>query len=312
MDDKGVKEVENVASARRNTQLLPRDLSAMGSQGQQFEGDCSWCGDLWSHGERQSKESRLAKQPNKWMVWHGRQRQRQVWQGQKERTRTKERVNTRGGKERHNFTRWRGTTTRKKYKPVQNTQNGRTRAGIPLDNWAEADWWSSSPKYKDDCSFFTKIHHFLKYLGSRVFVQKHDFYDNKDSTQLNIHARRHAYKNYFSWKFCFCTKTRLHKYFSENGEKLCYFFDLQINVISAVELWTLTLHGNKRHDSCHRCNLLKNSPIQRTEGSISMSGGLTMCELAVDDEGDKHWYDTWNNGREGGSENWVSERDDGR
>ena len=27
-------------------------------------------------------------------------------------------------------------------------------------------------------------------------------------------------------------------------------------------------HGNKRHDCCHRRNLLKNSPIQRTEAAF--------------------------------------------
>ena len=36
----------------------------------------------------------------------------------------------------------------------------------------------------------------------------------------------------------------------------------------------LTLHGNKRHDSCHGRNLLKNSPIQRT-------GAAFQCEVVT-------------------------------
>ena len=33
--------------------------------------------------------------------------------------------------------------------------------------------------------YFFLFHEFSKYLGSRVFVQKHNFYDNQDSTQLD-------------------------------------------------------------------------------------------------------------------------------
>ena len=35
-----------------------------------------------------------------------------------------------------------------------------------------------------------------------------------------------------------------------------------------ARLCGLTLLGNKRHDSCHRRNLLKNSPVQRTEAAF--------------------------------------------
>ena len=35
-----------------HTQPVPIDLLAMGSQDQQFQGNCSWCGILRSHGER--------------------------------------------------------------------------------------------------------------------------------------------------------------------------------------------------------------------------------------------------------------------
>ena len=98
----------------------------------------------------------------------------------KARTRTKERINTTARKGRKDFTRWRGTKTRKKHKPVKNKQNVRTRVGIALTAG-------------------------LMHTGGRAI-----------------------------------------------GARLC----------------GLTLHGNKRHDSCHRRNLLKNSPIQRTEAAF--------------------------------------------
>ena len=37
---------------------------------------------------------------------------------------------------------------------------------------------------------------------------------------------------------------------------------------TGAQICGLTLHGNKRHDGCHRRNLLKNSPIQRTEAAF--------------------------------------------
>ena len=46
-------------------------------------------------------------------------------------------------------------------------------------------------------------------------------------------AGRHVSKTFFSWKLCFCTRTRLPNNVSENGETLC-FFDLQITIVSAA------------------------------------------------------------------------------
>ena len=40
---KFVKEIENVEFARRNTQPVPMDLSATGSQDQKFQRNCSRC-----------------------------------------------------------------------------------------------------------------------------------------------------------------------------------------------------------------------------------------------------------------------------
>ena len=54
----------------------------------------------------------------------------------------------------------------------------------------------SSPNFQDDCScFLDKFHDFQKYLGSRVFVQKHNFNDNKDSTQRNTRKTQRCTKN---------------------------------------------------------------------------------------------------------------------
>ena len=41
---KFAKEIENVELARRDTQPVPMDLSAMGSQDQKFSGNCSSSG----------------------------------------------------------------------------------------------------------------------------------------------------------------------------------------------------------------------------------------------------------------------------
>ena len=43
--------------------------------------------------------------------------------------------------------------------------------------------------------FLDKFHDSQKYLGSRVFLQKHNFYDNKDSTQRNIRKTQRCTKN---------------------------------------------------------------------------------------------------------------------
>ena len=63
-------------------------------------------------------------------------------QDAKARARTKESVNNKARKGRkEDVTAWRGTKTRKKNKPVKNTQSGRTRVGITLTT--DAEWWSS-------------------------------------------------------------------------------------------------------------------------------------------------------------------------
>ena len=98
----------------------------------------------------------------------------------KARTTTKERVYTTARKGRKDSTEWRSTTTRKTYKPVKITQNGRTRVGIMLTSG-------------------------MTQTGGQTI-----------------------------------------------GAQIC----------------GLTLHGYKRHYSCHRRNLLNNSPIQHTEAAF--------------------------------------------
>ena len=54
---KFAKEIENVELARRNTQPVPMDLSAMGSQDQKFQRKLFMVLNLRPYGERLSKEN---------------------------------------------------------------------------------------------------------------------------------------------------------------------------------------------------------------------------------------------------------------
>ena len=75
-----------------------------------------------------------------------------------------------------------------------------------------------------------------------------------------------------------------------------------------AQICGLILHGNKRQDNCHRRSRPKNSPTQHGR-SISMLGGLTMCEFSVDGgeqeneqgEVDRNRCDDWNDR----AEMWV-------
>ena len=184
---KFVKEVENVEIARRNTQLVPMGLSAVGSQDQQFQGNCSWCG-IYGHVARDSRKNTEYLQNNQASGWSGtddkktkasraraRRKANKTKVGAHARTRSKERVNNMARKESKNFTRWRGTKTRRKHKPVKNTHT----------QWADT-------------------------VGITL------------TGGLMQTAGRAA------------------------GAQIC----------------GLTLHGNKRHDSCHRRNRLKNRAFQ--------------------------------------------------
>ena len=66
-----MKEIENVELARRNTQPVPMDMSAMGSQEQKLQGNCSWCGNSRLHGERLSEEKTEYMQNNQTSGWSG-------------------------------------------------------------------------------------------------------------------------------------------------------------------------------------------------------------------------------------------------
>ena len=67
---KFVKEIENVKLARRNTQLVPMDLSAMGSQDSKFRGNCSWCG-TYGHMARDCRKKTEYMQTTKRVGWSG-------------------------------------------------------------------------------------------------------------------------------------------------------------------------------------------------------------------------------------------------
>ena len=89
---KFVKEIENVEPARRNTQPVLMDLSAMGSQDQRFQGNSAWCG-IYGHMARDCRKKTEDLQNNQTSGWSGtddktkqgqrqtrqRQGQRQAW-----------------------------------------------------------------------------------------------------------------------------------------------------------------------------------------------------------------------------------------
>ena len=82
---KFVKEIENVELARRNTQLVPMDLSAMGSQDQKFQGNCSWCG-IYGHMARDCRKKTEYMQNNQTSGWSGTddKTKGKPWQGQRQ------------------------------------------------------------------------------------------------------------------------------------------------------------------------------------------------------------------------------------
>ena len=65
---KFVKEIENVESAPRNTQPVP--MSAMGSQDQQLQWNCSWCG-TYGHMARECRKKTEYRQNNQTSGWSG-------------------------------------------------------------------------------------------------------------------------------------------------------------------------------------------------------------------------------------------------
>ena len=124
---KFAKEIESVELARRNTQLVPMDLSAMGSQDQKFQGNCSWCG-TYGHMARVSKENRRAKAS---LV------------RAKARARTKKRANGHGKRGKKGFHEMEGAKTNKKTPTGQESTEWTDTSWDHADDWTDADWSSS-------------------------------------------------------------------------------------------------------------------------------------------------------------------------
>ena len=140
---KFVKEIENVEFERKNTQLVPMDLSAVGSQDQKFQESCSWCG-IYGHMTRHCQKQKLNTcRTNKRVAGLARTTTPKAIparaRGNQTEARAKAslvRANARkkARKERKDLTRWRGTKTNRKHKPVRNAQFGLTRIGITFTN----------------------------------------------------------------------------------------------------------------------------------------------------------------------------------
>ena len=134
-----VKEIENVEFARRNTQPVPMDLSAMGSQNQKFQGNCSWCG-THGHLARDCRKKTEYLQNNQTSGWSGTddktkgkpgkgkgKQDKGKGKGKPSKSRGKGKNKERARQEREGH-----EDRNKKHKPVNNTQSGRTGVGITL------------------------------------------------------------------------------------------------------------------------------------------------------------------------------------
>ena len=107
------------------------DLSAMGNQDQMFQGNCSWCG-IYGHIARdcRKKTEYLQNNQNEWMVWHGRQNQRQGQQGQRQ-TRQRQGQTTRQERA-EKISRNGGARRQTRNTKRSRIQCGRARVGITL------------------------------------------------------------------------------------------------------------------------------------------------------------------------------------
>ena len=127
--------------ARKNTQLVPMNLSTMGSQDQKFQRNCSWCG-TYGHVARDCRKKTEHMQNNQTSRWLARTTKQKANLARvnptkaraKERTKAKDRVNNTARKERKDVMRWSGTKTNKKHKPVKSPQSALTRVRITLTN----------------------------------------------------------------------------------------------------------------------------------------------------------------------------------
>ena len=126
-----MKEIENVQSARRITQHVPMDLSAMGSQDETFRGNCSWCG-TYGHMARDYRKKTEDMQNNPTSGWSGTDDKAKGKPGKgkgkqdkgtgkskpsKDKGKSKSigKGKQHGKKGRKDFTKWRGTKTNKKH-----------------------------------------------------------------------------------------------------------------------------------------------------------------------------------------------------
>ena len=119
---KFVKEIENVKLARRNTQPVPMDLSAMGSQDQNRKKT-----EYTQTTKRVDGLARTTKpkaSPARAKANKTKARAKACQMRAKARARAKGKVNNTARKGRKDFTNWRSTKTNKKHEPVKNTQSG--------------------------------------------------------------------------------------------------------------------------------------------------------------------------------------------
>ena len=101
------------------------------------EGLSKWS--LRSRGESLSKDNRIhAKQPNEWMVWHGRLNQRKI----KGKTKNKGNGKQHGKKGKKGFHEMEEHEDKQETKTIQEYTEWTHTSWDHTDNWTDADWWS--------------------------------------------------------------------------------------------------------------------------------------------------------------------------
>ena len=157
---KFVKETENVEVARKNTQPVPMDLSAIGCRDQQFQGNCSWCG-IYGHMARDSRKKAEYVQNSQTGGWSGTddKTKGKPGKGKSDKGKGKGKLGKGKGKDKskgngkqHGKKGEKGFHEMEGHKDQQEAQAGQEytewtdTSWDHVDKWTDADWWSS------DCS----------------------------------------------------------------------------------------------------------------------------------------------------------------
>ena len=118
---------------------MPMNLSAMGSQDQQFQGNCSWCG-IYGHMARDCRKKTECLRNNKTSGWSGtgRRRQWEAWHGQGQEQKTKGKGTHHGEKVKKRF------REMEEHDDTQDTQISQDCTQWTDTSWDHADNWNDA------------------------------------------------------------------------------------------------------------------------------------------------------------------------